>query len=242
MCNLKRYKEPYHETVLKKAPSSANVSTKPLSIHEMLGSKEKDLDKHLFYDPYKRLSFMDHFFEEEIGVEEFRRSSYIEIGDFVGAPYALRSKRAFSKKELCFERKGHLLLHHQKRFLQLRKVVIPEGASSLKVSYNLKNESGTPLAFVFGVEFNFSIGDDTARKGLCEKGVKEWIFNDSWRGVRLKLISKGEATLLTASVETVSESESGLERVYQELAVLFQRPFQLDAGESKDYVLDLGVD
>ena len=94
---------------------------------------------------------------------------------------------------------------------------------------------------MFGIEFNFSIGDDFARKGLKQKNIKEWIFNDAWRGVRIRLSPREESTIVAAPVETVSESESGLEKTYQELGVLLQRPFHLGAGETKEYVVELGV-
>ncbi len=242
MCNIQRHRESYHEVVLKKRPSAARIpSTVPLSIHEMLGAKEKDLEKHLYYDPYKRLSFMDHFFQEEIGTEEFGRASYEEVGDFIGALYRLHPGSSKAAKALHFERKGYLMLHSQRHSLRLKKVMTPRGASALRAHYYLKNQSAKPVQFVFGVEFNFSIGDEYARKGLYEKNIKEWIFNDSWRGLRIKLNSKDPLTLIASPVETVSESESGLEKTYQELGVLIQRPFYLAAGEIKEHVLELGV-
>ena len=241
MCNLQRHKEPYHETVLKKASTAGPAKTGPLSIHEMLGSKEKGLDKHLYYDSHKRLSFMDHFFAEEISAEDFAKASYEEIGDFIGTFYRLRPSPAKKRKELSFERKGHLLIHCQRHPLRLQKIVVPRGAAVLAAHYYLKNESARPIEFVFGIEFNFSIGDDFARKGLKQKNIKEWIFNDAWRGVRIRLSPREESTIVAAPVETVSESESGLEKTYQELGVLLQRPFHLGAGETKEYVVELGV-
>ena len=111
----------------------------------------------------------------------------------------------------------------------------------MEAHYYLKNDSTRPIQFVFGVEFNFSIGDDYARKGLCEKNVKEWVFNDAWRGLRIRLNSKDAVTLIATPVETVSESESGLEKTYQELGILLQKPFELQVGETKEHVLELGV-
>ncbi len=243
MCNIQRHKESYHEVVLKKASSSIDSpSAMPLSIHEMLGTKEKDLEKLLYYDPYKRLSLMDHFFQEEIGVEEFGRASYEERGDFVGAFYRLHPAAARTAKELHFERTGHLTLHGQRHLLRLRKIIAPKGASTVRAHYYLKNDSAKPIQFVFGVEFNFSIGDDYARKGLYEKNVKEWIFNDAWRGLRIQLNSNDAMTLIASPVETVSESESGLEKTYQELGILLQKSFELEAGETKEHVLELGVE
>ncbi len=238
-CNLQRHKESYHEAVLKKVSSAAQGE--PLSIHEMLGSKEKNLEKHLYYDPVRRLSLMDHFFAAEVMADDFSKSLYTEAGNFVGSAYQALTRPAKGLKEFCFEKKGHLKLRNGQQALTLTKTISPVGDSAVRARYQLKNTSSEELSFVFGIEFNFSIGDTHAMKGLSEKKVKEWIFNDSWRGVAIKLSSDFETSLLAAPVETVSESESGLEKTYQELAVLLQRPFSLKPKETKEHTVELSV-
>lgn len=240
MCNLQRRKEIYHEAVLNKLGKPSNPD-KPLSIHELLGSKEEHLDQHLFYDPNRRLSFMDHFFREALTPEEFAKSSYHEIGDFVGRPYQAEARTRKSVKELYFEREGSLTLHEKKYPVTVRKMISPKGPASFKVHYAITNESAKALDGAFGIEFNFSIGETNARTGLHEKKVKEWIFNDSWRGIWIELRLNGEMDLITAPVETISESESGLERTYQELGVLFQKRFSLKPKETMEEVLELKV-
>ncbi len=246
MCNLQRHKEAYHEVVLKKAsagvgsgqPASAD---KPASIHDMLGSKEENLEKYLHYDPVRRLSFMDHFFEEELSLDEFSRSVYAESGDFVGTAFKVSEKKAADFPSLSFERKGRLNGKKVSGTLLVVKNVIPRGDSAIRVQYLLKNLSSAALEFVFGVEFNFSIGENHAMKGISQQKVKEWIFNDAWRGIALKLTAGEETSLLACPVETVSESESGLERTYQELAVLSQRRVHIKPKETKEHILELGV-
>ncbi|MBI3315549.1 MAG: DUF1925 domain-containing protein, partial [Candidatus Omnitrophica bacterium] len=75
MCNLQRRREVYHETVLR-APEPAAGAHEPLSIHQILGSKEEDLEKHLHYDICRRLSLLDHLFLEEIDLKQFSDSKY----------------------------------------------------------------------------------------------------------------------------------------------------------------------
>ncbi len=237
MCNLQRHPERYHETVFHKSTTSPHE----LSIYELLGSREKDLEKEIHYDPYRRLSFMDHFFENEISLDDFAKSRYEESGDFVDRPYALISGRAKSLKEISFERKGFVKLRGRKHPLVLRKRVAPAGRSGLEVRYGLQNKSRESLDFVLGVEFNFSIGEKSAAEGLFSRGVKEWVLNDSWQGLKIKLYSKTRTTFLAAPVETVSESEYGLEKTYQELSVLLQREFHLKPGGAAEHVLGLEV-
>ncbi|MGH7198084.1 MAG: alpha-amylase/4-alpha-glucanotransferase domain-containing protein [Candidatus Omnitrophota bacterium] len=239
MCNLQRHKESYHEVVLKKVSTAAEGQ--PLSIHQMLGSKEKNLEELLHYDVARRLSFMDHFFEEEVTLDDFSKSAYAEAGNFIGRPYRPRVKKADGLREFSFEKEGALRLGKKRRPLSLVKTIGPAGGSALRARYRITNPGAKALRFVFGVEFNFSIGENTAMKGLREKNVREWVLNDSWRGVAIKLQTSKEAVLLAAPVETVSESESGLEKTYQELAVLLQRPFTLEPKETQEVVIELGV-
>ena len=184
---------------------------------------------------------MDHFFRGEISLDDFSKSTYKEAGDFLGAPYKARAVAAKGLEGFCFEKKGAVHLKGRPRPLSLTKTVSPAGDSGLRAHYSLTNSGSTDLRFVFGVELNLSIGETFAMKGLSEKNVREWVFNDSWRGIAIKLGSDLEASLLAAPVETVSESESGLERTYQELAVLLQRAFHLKPKETKQQVLELSV-
>ena len=241
-CNLQRHKESYHDVlrVSAKGGSASGGAGQPLSIHEMLGVKEAHLEDHLFYDRYRRLSLMDHFFEDEITAEEFLKSSYREAGDFTDAPY----RAAAQKKEggsLILKRKGSVLLNGKKRPISLAKAVSPRKDAALSVAYTLRNESQAPLNFFWGVEFNFSIGDSYAAKGVSEKNVKDWVFNDEWRAIKIRVRTGEEEGwgLLTAPIETVSESEAGLEKTFQELGVLFQRRVLLKAFETREYRLEV---
>jgi hypothetical protein len=240
MCNLQRRKEPYHEVALNKLNKSLKTE-KPFSIHDILGSKEANLDKFIFYDRNRRLSFIDHFFREPLTPEEFAQSSYTEIGDFVGTPYPLVPRGKKPVKEICFERKGSLTFHDKKYPVTVRKTVSPKGPASVRVHYAITNQSARELDGVFGIEFNFSIGETFAMKGLNEKDVREWVLNDSWRGIRIELHSKEAMNLIAAPVETISESESGLEKTYQELGVLLQRSLKLRPQETQEETFELMI-
>lgn len=241
MCNLQRHKEPYHDAVLKKNSTTPDDVSQPLSIHQMLGAKEKDLEKHLHYDQNRRLSFLDHFYAEPVNAEQFYASAYVEAGDFVDAPYRGSLKRAKGVPQLHFHRKGNVRLNDRNQAVEIEKLVVPKSASTVEVRYTIKNVSRQPLSCVFGVEFNFSIGEPQAIKGLNEKNISEWSFHDSWRGLWIRLNCFQPMDLLASAVETVSESESGLERTYQELGVLLQKPVSLAPGKMLEQRFELTV-
>ena len=238
-CTMQRRPEPYHALASKNGETLAAGA--PSALHEMLGSKVKDLKHAICYDPFRRLSFLDHFFSGPVSLDAFHRSSYKEIGDFAGSKY-----RGMLEKDppesLIFERRGALLKEGRRVPLTLRKTVRPAGDSKLDVRYALTNRGLDEARFTFGVEFNFSIGASEAEQALEAKNVNEWTFQDSWRGLALRLGTDRASTLLATPVETVSESESGLERTYQQLAVLFQSEWTLGAGQTREQamVLDVG--
>lgn len=247
-CTLRRIREPYHETVLsvsgkENLPAGKVGATqgKPLSIHQMLGAKESHLGDHLFYDTYRRLSLLDHFFGAEIALEQFLKSSYSEAGDFVDTTFKASVHRKNGAGTLALARKGSVLLKGKKRPVALVKTVTPKGDDALSVSYTLRNDSFVTLDLFWGVEFNFSIGDSYAAKGISEKNVKEWVFNDQWRGIKIRIRATDDESwqLLTAPIETVSESEAGLEKTFQQLGALFQRRVSLKPKESKEYRLEI---
>ncbi len=240
MCNLQRRKEKYHEVAMKKS-SEGTSGSEPLSIHELLGNKESGLEQHLHYDLFRRLSFMDHFFREALIPDEFAKSSYSEAGDFIAASYraAIHSRKGV--KELSFEKTGQVFLDRKKYPVTVNKIISPKGSSALKAHYLITNRGTAVLRCAFGVEFNFSIGDSQAMKGLDQKGIREWIFNDSWRDIRIELHSKEPMDLIAVPVDTVSESESGLEKTYQELGVLLQKNIVLDPKQTLEQVLELSV-
>ena len=105
--------------------------------------------------------------------------------------------------------------------------------------YALKNLQSEPADFTFGVEFNFSIGAREVEQALEAENVQEWTFEDRWRGIGIRLGADRVSTLLATPVETVSESESGLEKTVQQLAVLFQSRWTLGGGQTQEQVIFL---
>jgi alpha-amylase len=239
MCNVQRHKEQYHGLVLGGGLFAQAAGL--FSIHQLLGAKEKNLDKQVFYDRFRRLSFMDHFFAAPACAEEFKKISYKEIGDFVGTPFKARLVGADGRARICFEREGSLRMRDKRVPFKLAKLASPDGESGLKVCYHLKNLSGEFLNFTFGVEFNFSIGQKSPPKIFSEKKSTRWVFEDSWRGIEIRLEADTLMDLVTIPIETVSGSEGGLERTYQGLGILLQKGLRLGPRQTRQFVVNLQV-
>ena len=241
MCNLRRYKERYHAILLKE--TDKNQSAGAGSIHHALGFKEDKLGEGLFYDQNKRLSFMDHVFAEIVSFKSFNESSYQEAGDFIGSGYTLCATGNSPTETLSFERQGLIQLPQESKRLKLaiRKIFSGDDDSKLKAHYYLTNKDSARAHFVFGIEFNFSIKEDYIGTGVYHEGVEEWVLNDAWRSVSIKLTSDEKAVFVAAPIETISGSEGGLERTHQGVGVLLQRSFDLAPNETKEAIVTLEV-
>lgn len=239
LCTLQRRPESYHRFV---APNLNGMKAfSPVSIHQILGVKDKGLEKKICYDGYRKLSFLDHFFASPISREDFQRSSYKEAGDFMDGTYRAELKGPAGAEELHFERKGSVALGRKKHSLHVKKNVDAPGPGIVRVAYEIRNESREPLSFCFGVEFNFSIGELSLKAGATESDVLCRTFEDAWRGLRVRLTSDSEVLMHAVPMETVSESEGGLEGTFQQLAVLLQRTMTLDPKTSGKQTLTLEV-
>ncbi|HHE65092.1 MAG TPA: DUF1926 domain-containing protein, partial [Bacteroidetes bacterium] len=84
MNTMQRRKEAYHRR-LKNA--SIQKTGEHQSIHNIVVSKENDIDKYLFYDWHARYSLLDHFFALDTKIENVYKCCYQEYGDFINQPY-----------------------------------------------------------------------------------------------------------------------------------------------------------
>ncbi len=155
---------------------------------------------------------------------------------------------------LTFEQEGPL--EGELRLLLSKAVTVFAGEDSLLVEYRLQNRSRGSASFHFGIEFNlaFLSGSDDERyyeipgrelqerqlgsRGV-EEAVKEVLLIDGRRKIRLALSWSRPALLWRTPVETISSSEAGLERSYQQSLLLPRWQIELGAGESERISLQL---
>jgi hypothetical protein len=233
--SLTRRHEGYHDKILqmvkdRSSDSSGGVKT----IHERVAVKEEGLQYHLLYDWYTRGSLLDHFLGSGVDLASFMKHEYYEAGDFVLGAYSMTSKKSNSSAVVTLERDGHVA----GLGVKLRKALsLRAAASQFIVKYAITNLSSEELNTSFGAEFNFSLlagnahdryydipGHSLDKRNLASSGetnnVNQVSLVDEWLRLKLTLIFSQPAVLWRAPVETVSQSESGFERVYQSSLVM----------------------
>lgn len=234
-CNLidtlMRRPEAYHQKlkqlVEEKRQKFANNSAQPASIHDVFQVKGVDLNEELFYDQFPRYSFIEHFLSLDTTYEDFVKSRYFEMGDFAAGVYCFALDKPAREARVVFSREGEV----NALPISIEKSISTQSAAIL-AEYAVKNSDDRGnLETVFGVEFNFSVFDAelTAKKEML--GIDSLKINDAWHDLKLSLSSDREANVWVFPVETVSDSETGVEKTYQELCCFLWWRIRLEPGQ-----------
>ncbi|MFO7915607.1 MAG: alpha-amylase/4-alpha-glucanotransferase domain-containing protein [Candidatus Krumholzibacteriales bacterium] len=251
---LRRRREIYHDDV---GGNQQDNSEDVVSIHQINRAKEGDLDKRIVYDGYQRLSFQDHFFPEGVDLDSFSGSSYDEIGDFREGLFSHRVVERKKKSNLLlFTREGYIRAGRGRSRVKMDKLVSADASSAgFRVSYSLFSPD-SDLNCRFAVQNCLSLlaGDapdryflfpDGNRSKLASRGELDEVGKvsavDEWLGIEISMEFSPAAVLWRFPIETVSNSESGFESVYQGTALLPVWPLELKKGREENFEIALTV-
>jgi alpha-amylase len=238
-CTLTRRPEAYHELLHKPADTRGRGAQ---SIHAPRAPKHRGMTRQLRYDHYERLSLVDHFVSPQEHFKAFRENRHTELGDFIGARYDLDQQN----HTVHLQRSGRV--HHAGGSLEasVRKIIKPAaGRPVFEVSYAV--EIASDFVGRFGVEWNLTAlapsgpdrwievngehaGDPRADRRHDE--VRSFTLLDRWGGKAIRIGVDRPFELWRSGLYTISQSESGLERVYQQTVflTLFELSADLDAA------------
>ncbi|MFH1876693.1 MAG: alpha-amylase/4-alpha-glucanotransferase domain-containing protein [Candidatus Omnitrophota bacterium] len=218
LCNtITRQEESYHA----KIREHVNESGERASIHEVIVQKEKDLDKFLVYDAYERHSLVDHVIDKNFSLDDFnyQRNMRTLSHDL----YDVIAKQAKTSSGVRFR--------HKAEGLDFSKNIKFTAVPGFSATYTFSKKNALNNRF-FGVEFNLSlpslndiyaqyVGHAVSLKEPREHGEhSSFVIVDYHKKIKL-VFSCSQARVMTMPVYSVSSSESGFERVYQEISVLF---------------------
>lgn len=232
---LTRRPEVYHEKVKQSGvfSSQSNPSSGVASIHDLAGVKEKNLNELLNYDWYRKSFLIDHFLSPDSTLEDFAKARFKELGDFVGALYNYDLKKETSGISVALEREGRVLMDGSPLTVKLIKSLRVESKKSiLNISYRVKNILDVEANLWFGSEFNLSLSDPEFCKVGELLGINRLQIEDEWFKIFLGYSLNKKANLWFYPVETVSKSEAGAERTYQQLCLLFHWQIRLKPKET----------
>ncbi len=243
---LTRREEIYHDE-LRKSAERRGSEEEVKSIHEIHKAKQENLEDWLLYDRYTRGCFLDHFLRDDVRVEQFQRSQFEEMSDFIEKPYTItRNSLEKGKAIVAFNRSG-LIRHNEQELEVTVEKIFGLKDNKLEVTYFIRLPEVKTSVLNFGIEQNYTLhtGSDPQRfimlqtnsgGGLFKQmpgmtfshnNVSAWEMINEWDNWRLVCSSETEFELWHFPLETVSHSEEGLEKVHQGSCFLMLWPLSL---------------
>ncbi len=213
---LTRRYEPYHEK-LKNISSTENNSAEVVSIHDLTMSHVKDLSV-LKYDKYIRSSLIDYW-ARDCSPEHFFAHEHLR-SDLGAVEQVSEEDGAVVFRRRFWVDNSFPVWVEKRVFLSGRSLFC-----DIKISSESK---GTGF---YCMEFNYSMFDETfsSGKGIKEETKEIW-FKDKWYGINILHTADRPFRIVHYPVETVSDSEHGIETTFQGscLVLLWQVNLEMD--------------
>lgn len=254
LATLARRPEAYHRKVVACAQNH-DQNDGVASIHDRVICKQEGLDQYLRYDAFPRKSLVDHFYDEDLSLNDLIVGDDVERGDFVQAPYEARVRRNPDRIQVVLKRTGSV---GETEVTITKGVTLIAGRSAMEIAYMLE---GLPMdrTLHFSVELNFAglppkaedrffyLKDPTEPQGhlgtqLDLQDVDQLGLVDQWQGIDLRWSSSRPAGIWTYPIETVSQSEGGFELVHQSVVVQPHWRVRGDAAGRWSVTMQLEID
>ena len=262
---LSRRREAYHEPLLE-AEGAATGPDQPTgddtgavrSIHDEPTAKEPGLSALLAFDPHRRGGLQEQLLPPEASLPEYAASTFAWTDDFLLGPWQASVEQTKKAVTVRLDHRGRLTMGEQSFPLRLEKAVtVQRRGPQVAVRYRVENE-GEEVSFLLASEWNLNPiqapdGDDRIqtlrvkgkKRSLAEAGQAEGVRRAAVvgsAGVALVAELAQSCTLWHFPVESVSNSEGGLERVNQGACLVFLFDVHLAPSESRELSLTWTVE
>jgi len=254
LSTLARRPEAYHHVLTDTSSDDMQSDDSVISsIHDAVKVKDKSVSSFLIYDKYPRSSLIDHFFALDTQLKEFADGSYQEMGDFVNSPYESWMQKKGKMGNVLLRRSGCIEIQAKRFPIEVQKEIkLVSISENLTVNYKIKNMSDTFIEAVFGSEWNINLLggghneqayykapgvslEDSHLDSFGElSGIDTIILGNKHLCIELELVTDRRIGLWRFPVESVSNSESGIERIYQASCLIVLLPFKLSPGNAAD--------
>ena len=217
---LMRREEAYHDKILHpKAKELVSNEDEIATIHTSGSDTNEDLKEQLIYDWHPKNSFVDHFSTQNIDLENFRRVSFQEVGDFANQPFVL------DEKTNTFSRNGGIYTHMSYPTSVKKEYTFND--NSIDLDFTCRSDFTDTL--MYGMEFNFHLAHpeqalfngQLIEDGLSLDSCDTLEIIDTFTQKKLTLTCNQKCSIHAYTLKTVSQSESGFDTVAQQISLIF---------------------
>ncbi len=247
---LRRRPEAYHETLRAHeaaaatadgAGGSGGAGGAPVSIHDIVLTKEAGLAARLHYDDHERRSGLVRFLDPGATPDDVAAARGREVGDFRDAEFAVDH---LAPGQVSLSREGTVLGQP----LGVSKTVRLGGGRldpTLTIDLEIHHRGSEPIEARLGIELSVHLlggggnpaawyevrGERSAHDAAgSAAGLDEIGYGNDWVGLAVTARPEPAADAWWSPIETISNSEAGFERVYQGSALLLSWPLRLAPG------------
>jgi 4-alpha-glucanotransferase len=254
---LRRRPEAYHETLraFERAGSPTAGPGKggtPLSIHELVRVKEPGLAKRLYYDDHERRSGLVRFLAPDETPAAVATAADRELGDFRDGAFTVDE---LGSGRLVLSRAGSVL----GQAVTVTRTIALGGerlTPTLDIELAVEHQGSSPIEARLGLECSIHLlggggnpaawydvsGVRSAHDGTGQaKGISAIGYGNDWVGVAVRATVEPVGDAWWSPIETISNSESGFERVYQGSGLLISWPIRLEPGETRRFAVRQAV-
>jgi alpha-amylase len=251
LSSVSRKEEGYHRDLLaggdgNMAPDSAGVK----SIHDIVRVKTPYTGKPV-YDTLPRSSLIDRFLDSGVTLENFENNEFQECGDFSGSPYELSSVTGGKKLDILLKRTGDISNGQVSvRIILEKRITLIVNSGVLEIEYKFTNSGDSIIETVFGSEWNINLlggghnesayyrvtGQELEDERLDSRGeiegVQQLLLGNTNLNIEMALRLDRPLKIWRFPVESISNSEGGVEQVYQCSCVVILLPLKIGPGQS----------
>ncbi|HTY07645.1 MAG TPA: alpha-amylase/4-alpha-glucanotransferase domain-containing protein [Candidatus Edwardsbacteria bacterium] len=240
---LARRRENYHATV---GAHSAGADGGGKSIHEMMVAKEAGLEKLLVYDDCRRVGLVSRLLAPQASLEDLISGQ--PYGELLGG--AWRSEIARTQGSIAVS----LSCDHRGVLCRKTVTITEQGEYSIELTF--ANNSGAAAELRPALEFNVgllssgpgrycrsaaqALSLDALDRPAADHALTQLSVHDDHRGTAVDFAWDRPMDLWRYPVQTVSQSEAGLERNYQCSCFLWHTRIALAANQTTKLSLRIG--
>ena len=252
LSSVSRKEEGYHRDLLaagdeKAAPDGAGVK----SIHDIVRVKVPYTGKPV-YDTLPRSSLIDRFLDSGVTLENFENNEFQECGDFSGRPYELSSVAGGKKLDILLKRTGEVSNGPDRvRLILEKRITLAVNSGVLEIEYKFTNSGDSIIETIFGSEWNINLlgggHNESAYYHVMDQelenerldshgeigGVQQLLLGNTNLNIEMALRLDRPLKIWRFPVESISNSEGGVEEVYQCSCVVILLPLKIGPGQSE---------